>query len=379
MRLLPVKHGNKQWAGVPTPSRKGAVLIGVIAIAVIVVARTSSAQEGANGSQLLKDAQGIFEPLPKDMATAASPIMPERVDLGHKLFFDPRMSVDGTVSCARCHQPTLYGTDGMAKVRSAHDALNARRAPTVLNAALQFKAHWRGDRENVEDQAEQALLGPPSFGNPDNASATARLRAIPDYLPMFQKAFPGESDPVTQHNWGKAIGAYERTLVTPSRFDDYLAGKADSLSAAEKRGLRKFMSIGCTDCHNGPVLGGRSFEKFGVVKDYWQETGSKEPDKGRFDVTHDPADMYVFKVPGLRNVAMAPPYFHDGSVRTLPEAVRIMAKVQLGKDLSDQEKNDVVALLDSLTGELPADFVQAPVLPAAAFTLAPAAGDDPNR
>jgi cytochrome c peroxidase len=291
-------------------------------------------------------------------------VSPERVELGHKLFFDPRMSADGAVSCSRCHLPGLYGTDGLAKPLGAHDRVNPRNAPTVLNAALQFKAHWRGDRVNVEDQAKQALVGPPSFGNPDYAAAMAKLKAIPAYAPLFAKAFPGEIDPITPENWGKAIGAYERTLVTPSRFDDYLRGNAKALSDNEMNGLALFMNKGCIACHNGPGLGGGMFQKFGVREDYWKETGVSQPDKGRFDITKDPADLYFFKVPSLRNVAMTAPYFHDGSIKSLPEAVRIMAKVQLDESLTTAEIADLTAFLACLTGKLPANFVAAPVLPA---------------
>jgi cytochrome c peroxidase len=307
------------------------------------------------------------------MSTPDAPISPERVELGRKLFFDPRVSVDGTVSCSRCHQAALYATDGLPKAKGAFDRLNDRRAPTVLNAALHFKAHWRGDRENVEDQATRALTGPASFGNPDDAAAMARLKAIPGYPEMFRKVFPGQPDSVTAQNFGIAIGAYERTLVTPSRFDEFLTGKTDALTEIEQRGLRKFMNTGCVGCHNGVVVGGRIFQKFGVVEDYWKETGSKEPDKGRFDVTHNPSDTYVFKVPSLRNVAMVPPYFHDGSVSTLPQAVRVMAKVQLGKMLADQDVDEIVAFLKSLTGKVPPNFAEAPVLPTAGFQTEPAA------
>jgi cytochrome c peroxidase len=347
------------------------VLTSAIIFGTSAIATSGHAQNETNDAELLKDAQDTSEPLPKHAATAEAPVAPERVELGRKLFFDPRFSVDGTVSCAKCHQPALYGTDGLAKSRGAHDAINARRAPTVLNVALQFKLHWRGERETVEDQAERALTGAQSFANPDSASAAARLKAIGEYVPLFQKAFPDDADPVTQRNWGRAIGAYERTLLTPSRFDEYLAGKGEALSTAEKRGLRKFISIGCSDCHSGAPLGGGSFQKFGVESEYWKETGSKEPDKGRFDVTKDPADMYVFKVPGLRNVAMTPPYFHDGSVRTLQRAVHVMGVVQLDEHISDQDASDMVTFLKSLTGDLPAGFTDAPVLPAASFVPAP--------
>jgi cytochrome c peroxidase len=345
--------------------------ISIWGVAAILAGLTSASVNrlyaAGTDADLLKQAQGYFQPLPKDMATSEFPVSPERVELGRRLFFDPRISIDGTVSCARCHQPALYGTDGLPKPRGAHDKLNPRNAPTVLNAALQVKEHWRGDRENVEDQAKQALIGPPSFGNPDYPAAMARIKAISGYAEMFSKAFPGEQDPVSPDNWGMAIGAYERTLVTLSRFDEYLAGKIQALSLAERTGLRKFINTGCIACHNGPGVGGGMFQKFGIMEDYWKETGSKHIDKGRFDVTHDPNDKYVFKVPCLRNVAMTPPYFHDGSVRLLPEAVRIMAKVQLGKTLSDQDANDIVAFLQSLTGRLPEEFSNAPTLPPSGF------------
>jgi cytochrome c peroxidase len=300
------------------------------------------------------------------MATRDHPVTPDRVSLGRMLFFDPRISVDGTVSCNRCHLAALYGIDGLAKSRGAHDKLLPRNAPTVLNAGLNFKEHWRGELENVEEQAERSLLGP-AFANPDYATAMARVKAIPGYAELFKKAFPDEADPVTAHNWGKAIGAYERTLATPSRFDEYLRGKANALSAEERRGLRTFIDTGCADCHSGAGVGGGKFRKFGVLHDYWKETRSKEIDNGRFDLTKDPTDLYVFKVAGLRNVEMTPPYFHDGSVGTLPEAVRIMARVQLGKTLSDQDTGAIVTFLKSLTGKVPNDFATAPVLPAAGF------------
>ena len=352
----------------------GALAACMMAVGVTVL----HAATGAN-ADLLKVAQGVFQPLPKDMATPKFPITPERLALGRDLYFDPRISIDGTVSCARCHQPALYGTDGLPKPRGAHDKLNPRNAPTILNAALQFKEHWRGDRENVEDQAKQALIGPPSFGDSDYATAMAKIKAIPGYAEMFRKAFPGDADPITPNNWGKAIGAYERNLITPSRFDKFLAGDVQALSPAERTGLRKFIDTGCIACHNGPGVGGGMFQKFGVVEDYWKETGSNPVDKGRFDVTHKPEDMYVFKVPGLRNVAMTPPYFHDGSVRSLAGAVRIMAKVQLGKSLSDQDAQEIVTFLQSLTGKLPDDFANAPALPAAGFEPTKTASTDHQK
>jgi len=171
---------------------------------------------------------------------------------------------------------------------------------------------------------------------------------------------------MTLRNIAKAVGAYERTLVTPSPFDAYLAGNQPALPQAARAGLEKFINTGRVACHSGVGIGGGMYQKFGVVEDYWKATGSDPIDKGRFDVTKDPDDLYVFRVASLRNVAMTPPYFHDGSVATLPEAVKVMARVQLGVTLNDADTRDIVAFLESLTGELPANFATAPVLPSGA-------------
>ena len=342
-------------------------MVRMIAVAAATAAGfVACSARGDDDTELLEQARSLFRPLPKNVATAEFPVAPERVRLGRALFFDPRISADGTVSCARCHQPALYATDGLPKSVGVHGRLLPRNAPTVLDAALHIKAHWDGRFATVEEQAKQALLGP-AFGNRDFPAAMARVKAIPGYAPLFQTAFPGEADPVTADNWGKAIGAYERTLVAPSRFDDYLGGKSDALSPAERNGLRTFLDTGCAGCHKGPVLGGLGFRKFGQGSDYWKATHSQEIDKGRFEVTKDPADLYKFKVPGLRNVGMTPPYFHDGSVASLPEAVRIMARVQLDTDLSAPDVEAIVAFLGGLPGTLPAEFASAPVLPAAGF------------
>lgn len=337
------------------------------ALCLVLAAASWGVRAETGRNSLLNDAQHSFAPLPKDMAKPGAPLAPTQVELGRDLFFDPRISTDGTATCARCHQSALYGTDSLPKSRGAHDKLNPRNAPTVLNAALQLAAHWVGDRKDVEDQAKQVLVGPVSFGNADYASALAKIKAIGGYPALFAKAFPGAAEPITPENFGTAVGAFERTLVTPSRFDRFLDGDAVALTAQEQRGLRKFINTGCAGCHNGPAIGGAMYQKFGVVEDYWRETGSKEIDKGRFDVTHDQADMYVFKVPSLRNVAMTPPYFHDGSVAALPKAVRIMAKVQLGTTLVQADIDDIVAFLGSLTGTLPTGFADAPTLPPASF------------
>ena len=347
----------------------GSLVALVIAGAGVAGLIAKSALAG-DETDLLKEAQSLFQPLPRDMATLEFPVTPARVQLGRALFFDPRISVDGTSSCSKCHLPALYATDGLPKSVGVHGKIVPRNAPTVLNAGLFVKEHWDGRFANVEHQAKEALLGP-AFGNPDFPTAMGRVKAIPGYAAMFQQAFPGEADPISEDNWGKAIGAYERTLVSPSRFDDYLGGKSDALSAAERKGLRTFIDTGCVDCHKGPGLGGLGFRKFGVVSEYWKATGSHDIDKGRFGVTNAAADLYKFKVAGLRNVAMTPPYFHDGAVNALPKAVRIMAKVQLDADLSDSDVGAIVTFLGSLTGSLPEGFERAPLLPAGGFGPTP--------
>lgn len=307
-----------------------------------------------NSRLLLEDARRLFEPLPaippaKDAAAA-------RVDLGRRLFFETRVSMDGNIGCFFCHRPELQGADGLPKSFGVFGQENARNAPSVFNSSLNFKQHWRGDRESLEDQAEKSLLGAASFGNPDFATPMGRLEAIPLYKTAFATAFPEDKIPINQKNWGAAIAAFERTLLTPGRFDAFLAGDLAALSGAEQAGLRKFIDVGCAGCHTGPGVGGGSFQKFGVAGEYWKETGANPPDKGRADVTKNDAELYVFKVPQLRNAAKTAPYFHDGSVDDLARAVRIMGKTQLGVDLADADAAAIVAFLGALTGPVPANY-----------------------
>jgi cytochrome c peroxidase len=314
---------------------------------------------------LLQQARTLFKKLPADFADAQHPITPERIGLGKALFFDPRWSVDRNVSCATCHNPALYFTDGLSKSIGVKSKQHPRNAPTVLNMAGHISAHWRGDRKDVEDQAIGAAIGAFSTGHPDHAAWIAQIAAIDGYAAMFQRAFPNEAKPITPANLGLAIGAYERTLITPAPFDAYLDGNISALAPQARAGLRTFINTGCVACHDGVGIGGGLYRKFGLHEDYWKATGSREIDKGRFDVTKNDADLYVFKVPSLRNVAMTAPYFHDGSVATLADAVRIMARLQLGASLGDAETSDILAFLESLTGKLPDGFATVPVLPPA--------------
>jgi cytochrome c peroxidase len=341
------------------------IVIGTIAVLA------SSASAGAEDAGLLKQAQEVFQPLLKNISGPGPGATEEQIALGRSLFFDPRITVDGNVSCATCHQPALYGTDGLSTSIGVKHRPHPRNAPTVLNSGVNTIVHWRGDRESLEDQAIKALGSPITNGQPDIGAALDRLKRIPGYAPLFEAAFPGDAATLNVGNVANAISAYERTLVTPAPFDVYLAGHVDALSPGARSGLETFINIGCSACHSGVGIGGSTYHKFGVVEDYWAVTGSQTVDKGRADVTNDPADLYVFRVPSLRNVAMTAPYFHDGSIATLPEAVRVMARVQLGLKPSDHEVNDIVSFLQSLTGELPAEFATAPVLPPGAISAQP--------
>ena len=340
--------------------------------AVALAAGTSALIAEDNDDALLARAQQQFKPLPKDASTPDRPLTPERVALGRSLFFETRVSSDGKGSCGGCHNAFMYGADGLPRSVGVGGKVIPRNAPTVFNTALQFVQHYGGNRADVEEQAVKALVSPLAYGNADYAAAEARMRALP-YREMFDKAFPGEPEPVTAKNWGLAIGAYERTLITPAPFDDYLKGNKSALSTQAKQGLEKFMAYGCSGCHSGVTVGGQMFQKFGLTQNYWELTGSQEidlfkgRDKGKFQDTKNDADAFMFKVQQLRNVAMTPPYFHDGSVAELGDAIRIMGKLQLGRDLSDRDIADIKSFLQSLTGEVPAQFITVPTLPAAAY------------
>jgi len=310
-------------------------------------------------------ARGQFSPLPATMATEANPLTPAKIRLGKILFYETRISVDGTVSCARCHPFSLYAADGLKRSIGNRCAVNPRNAPTVLNAAGQIAQHWIGNRTDVEDQARQSVLGAASFGMLSLAAVEDRLKQIDGYRPLFAAAFPGESEPITVAHMAEAIGAFERTLVTPSPFDAFLSGNESALGETAKKGLAAFMEIGCASCHSGTYVGGEAFRKFGIGVPYWEFTKSENPDEGRFAVTKKEEDRYVFKVPILRNVARTPPYFHDGSVGSLGSAVGIMAKVQLGLDISPAQRDRILAFLDTLTGKIPEDALRLPELPGA--------------
>jgi cytochrome c peroxidase len=313
--------------------------------------------------ELMNKAKSLFGPLPASMPSPDNSITPEKVKLGNVLFWEPRISVDGTVSCVKCHPLGLYAVDGLRKAMGNHCKENPRNDPTIFNAAAQISEHWIGNRTSVEDQAKQALVGPPSYGMPSYESVEKILKGMQGYVTMFKQAFPGENNPVTVDNFAKAVGAFERTLMTPSAFDDFMKGNATALTDTQKRGLKTFLSAGCGTCHFSPYLGGQMYQKFGLFEPYEKYTKSQQVDEGRFAVTKTPSDKYVFKVPILRNVAETPPYFHDGSVDKLEDAVIIMAKTQLANDMTKEQAGEIVAFLKSLTGTIPEAVLKVPILP----------------
>lgn len=298
-----------------------------------------------------------FTVLPANMAKPGSPITDDAVTLGKQLYFDPRLSKSQEISCNTCHGLDTYGVDNKPTSPGHKGQLGVRNSPTVYNAALHIAQFWDGRAKDVEEQALGPILNPVEMSMKDEASVLTVIRSMPEYVASFKKVFPADKDPVTYANVGKAIGAFERTLVTPSRWDKYLAGDDGALTKEEKAGLAKFLDVGCNTCHASTAVGGRDFKLLGQAKAWPTEI----KDNGRFDATKDPADKHFFKVPSLRNVEKTAPYFHDGSVKTLEEAVKLMATHQLGKDLSNADVASIVTFLKSLTGELPK--IEKPELP----------------
>ncbi|USI26460.1 cytochrome-c peroxidase [Alteromonas macleodii] len=277
----------------------------------------------------------------------------EKVKLGQHLFWDERVSVNGKVACSSCHKAEDWSSDKREYSPDANNMMTSRHSQPIFNAVGQIGLRWVADRRDAQTQAQGSLTGSLGFSNHDEV--VAKLKEL-DYEEWFKKAFPDSSTPTSVENYGQAIAAYESTLKTPSAFDRYLQGDDSALTVSQKNGLDLFVSTGCASCHNGLRLGGEMMQKFGVFGNYWEYTGSKTIDKGKSVKTGKLADEYVFRVPILRNIVKTAPYFHDGSVSELPEAVRIMAEVQLNKSLSEREIAEIIEFLDSLTGKIPQNY-----------------------
>lgn len=304
-----------------------------------------------------------LEALPtKAPEPADNPTTAEKVALGQMLYHDPRLSSTGTVSCASCHNTMLGGEDNRPNSMGVNGQTGGRSAPTVWNAAFNKVQFWDGRAASLEDQAAGPVTNPIEMGMKSWDDVVARLKTIEGYQEAFTKAF-GENS-ISQENATKAIAAYERTLITPnSPYDKYVNGDKSALTEQQVRGMNKAAELGCTACHSGPAFNGAgTYQKFPVNSNGYFEAQYKfKKDKGRAEVTNNPEDEHMWKVPTLRNVALTAPYFHNGSVDTLETAVKLMGKLQLDKDLPAEDIEDIVAFLNGLTGQFPKQSM--PTLP----------------
>jgi len=266
----------------------------------------------------------LFKPLPTSIIDEDKNAA--LIKLGKKLYLEPRLSINNKISCNSCHALDNFGVDNEPTSPGHDKRRGGRNSPTTLNAALHVAQFWDGRAPDVEAQALGPILNPIEMGMPNKGLAVKRLKADEEYQKLFAEAFSDQKYPFNYKNIGVAIGAFERTLLTPSRFDDFLNGDEEALSKKEKKGLKIFMHMGCSSCHNGVAIGGNMYAKLGTQVPF--ETA----DMGRFEVTGEESDKKVFKVPSLRNITKTGPYFHDGSVDSLDEAIRLMAKHQGGQD-----------------------------------------------
>jgi len=308
-------------------------------------------------------AASAFEALPKKPPIpSANPVTPAKVELGKQLYFDPRLARDGTVSCNSCHNVMAGGDDNRPNSVGIKGQHGGRSAPTVWNSAFMSVQFWDGRAKSLEEQAKGPLTNPIEMGMENHAAVISRIKNIPGYVEGFKKAFPGSKD-IDIDQVAMAIATYERTLITPdSPFDLYLKGNKKALSAAAVRGMNLVQSVGCTSCHSGPNFAGPAAlpEGTGFYQKFPTYPGSAYDkqydllsDEGRGGVTKNAAEKHFFRVPTWRNVALTAPYMHNGKVPNLPEAVRVMAKTQLNKELKEEEVSDIVAFLTSLSGKFP--------------------------
>jgi cytochrome c peroxidase len=310
---------------------------------------------------VMKRAQALFKPIPvKPPAMKDNPATLAKLDLGKKLYFDPRLSASQLISCNTCHNVGLGGVD-LQETSIGHGwQKGPRNAPTVFNSVFNIAQFWDGRAEDLKAQAKGPVQAAVEMNNkPEQVMET--LESIPGYPPLFKKAFPGEKGPVTFDNMAKSIEVFEATLLTPdSRFDRYLKGNRKALAPLEEEGLRIFMDKGCVACHGGINIGGAGYFPFGV-----REAPPSEVrpigDTGRFKVTNTESDKYVFKAPSLRNAAITRPYFHSGMVWKLKDAVEIMGAAQLGIGISPVDADKIVDFLHTLSGRQPK--MEYPILP----------------
>jgi cytochrome c peroxidase len=336
-------------------------VVGKVAFPVIgvLLATLSEWQPPGSTAQVSQDSLKHFKPIiQKVVDNPQNPVTAVKVTLGKMLYNDPRLSKSGFLSCNTCHNLATYGMSNLPTDIGHKWAKGDVNSPTVLNAAFNVAQFRNGRAKDLEAQAKGPILEPVEMGMPSEEAVVERIKSIPPYRRLFAEAFPDDKEPLTYDNIARAVAAFERTLLTPSRFDKFLLGDDKALSDEEKQGMKLFVEKNCIQCHKGISVGG-DFRKLGEEKPYKTTSASK----GRFDVTNKPEDMYVFRVPTLRNVEMTYPYFFDGQIWNLDEAIRLVADIQQDVQLKDAEVAAIVAFLKSLTGEIPQEALVLPVLP----------------
>lgn len=316
-------------------------------IAACVLAPNLRADTAVNPTELRSRTLEVIQPLPDKMPGAENDT-PAMIQLGRRLYFEKKLSQNQTQSCNSCHAVDQggAGVDHQPTSPGAFGKRGGRNSPTTLNAGFHLAQFWDGRADDLVAQAKGPVLNPIEMAMPSEDIVVSRLSGDAEYQQQFNAAFPDNAQPVNYENMARAIAAFERTLITRDRFDEFLKGNNQRLTAAETKGLNTFLAVGCTTCHNGPLLGGNSYQKIGLVNAY-----PNTKDIGRAAVTKDEADQFRFKVPSLRNVAATFPYFHDGQAAELADAVREMGQLQLGLDLSSEQVADITTFLKSLTGE----------------------------
>ncbi len=322
-------------------------VVPIIFTFAVLFSCTDNTGNNALKKRVLARSKKVFAVLPYKMPGSQNDT-PERVALGKRLYFDARLSVDDAISCNSCHtiDSERAGMDGKRVSRGALRQNEIRNTPTVFNAGFQFAQLWDGRETDLKAQNRVALLSPLQMGMPDSESVVQKIRALPEYPQDFEVAFPGIRPAIMFNLIREALAAFERTLITHDRFDDFLKGNLDALNDTEVNGLEQFINSGCVTCHTGPLLGGNMFQKMGVVKPY-----DDTRDMGRYAITRQEADKFMFKVPTLRNIAQTAPYFHDGGETDLANAVKQMAEMQLGKSFDNLQTFQIVKFLQTLTGK----------------------------
>ncbi|WP_328799343.1 cytochrome-c peroxidase [Sediminihaliea albiluteola] len=311
-------------------------------ISVLLLALSS---QPALSEELQSQANALFGPIPSTMPGSENDSA-EKIALGKELYFDQRLSVNNSQSCNSCHDVANHGTGVDNKALSPgaiEGAFGTRNSPTVWNAGFQSTQFWDGRAADLTEQAMGPILNPVEMAMPSEQAVVDKLADITEYQDAFNSVFKDDGG-LSFYNIAEAIAAFERTLITKDRFDDYMLGDKDALTALEKKGLQTFINTGCAACHNGPLLGGNNLQKMGLVNAY-----ENQSDQGLFDLDNKPASKMLFKTPMLRDVARTAPYFHDGSVNSLEEAIEQMAWLQLGKELSEEETTAISAFLKALT------------------------------